>query len=115
MATSPPTTLPPPPGDLELENAISKAQEYLETMAFSRQGLIEQLSSQYGSGFPVDKATKAVDLLQVDWNAQAAKKAREYLDTMPFSRQGLIQQLESPYGSAFTHAQAVYGVNAVGL
>ena len=49
----------------------------------------------------------------MDWNEQAAKSAQSYLDTSAFSRQGLIEQLESEYGAGFTHAQAVYGVDAV--
>jgi hypothetical protein len=51
----------------------------------------------------------------VNWNKQATRSAREYLRYSHFSRAGLIDQLESPYGEKFTHAQAVYGVNHVGL
>ncbi|HTN79281.1 MAG TPA: Ltp family lipoprotein [Acidimicrobiales bacterium] len=96
-------------------NAIRSAQDYLRLMAFSRAGLIEQLSSPYGEGYSVADATFAVDSLNVDWNEQAAKKAKEYLAVMPFSRAGLIEQLSSPYGEGFTYDQAVYGVNAAGL
>src|SRR5689334_12349778 len=34
------------------ENAIQTAENYLDTMPFSRLGLIRQLSSKAGSGFP---------------------------------------------------------------
>ena len=84
-------------------------------MSFSRSGLIQQLDSSAGSGFPKAVATFAVNHIQVNWNQQAAKSAKEYLNTMPFSRAGLIQQLESSAGDGFTHAQAVYGVNQTGL
>jgi hypothetical protein len=97
------------------ENAIESAESYLDYGAFSEQGLIDQLSSKYGEGFPKADAIFAVNHIQVDWNEQAAKSAREYLDYSSFSRQGLIDQLESPYGEQFTHAQAVYGVNQTGL
>lgn len=97
------------------EQAIGKAQEYLSFKAFSRAGLIEQLSSEYGSGFSKADATYAVDHITVDWNEQAAKAALEYLAVTHFSRAGLIEQLESSFGSGFTHAQAVYGVTKAGL
>ena len=115
---APPAPAPPPaPAKLTVaqRNAIQSARDYLSLMAFSRDGLIKQLSSQYGEGYSVADATFAVDSLNVNWNEQAAKAAKEYLDTMPFSRDGLIKQLSSPFGGGFTYDQAVYGVNAVGL
>jgi hypothetical protein len=95
--------------------AISQAKEYLDTQAFSRSGLIKQLDSPYGGQFSEADATYAVDSLNVDWSAQAAKAAKEYLGTMAFSHAGLVEQLASPYGSGFTQAQAEYGVSAAGL
>jgi hypothetical protein len=97
------------------ENAIEAAQNYVDIMPFSRAGLIDQLSSEAGNGFPVKDATFAVDHIKVDWNAEAVEAAKNYLDTMAFSRAGLIQQLESPAGSQFTHAQAAYATNQAGL
>ena len=93
-------------------NARESAKQYLQTSAFSRAGLIKQLSSQYGEGFPKADAIYAVDHIDVNWNEQAAKAAKDYLANQPFSRAGLIEQLASPYGDGFTHAQAAYGVNA---
>jgi hypothetical protein len=97
------------------ENARRSAASYLDHSAFSRQGLIEQLSSEYGEGFSKADAIYAVNHIDVDWNEQAAKSAKSYLDHGAFSRQGLIEQLSSEYGEGFTHAQAVYGVNQTGL
>ena len=97
------------------ENARRSAETYLDTMAFSRKGLIEQLSSSAGEGYSRADATYAVNHIDVDWNEQAAKAAQNYLDTMPFSRQGLIEQLSSDAGDGYTHAQAVYGANQAGL
>ena len=94
------------------KNARESAEQYLQTQAFSRAGLVKQLSSQYGEGFSKADAIYAVNHIDVDWNEQAAKAAKDYLANQPFSRAGLIHQLESPYGDGFTHAQAVYGVNA---
>ena len=84
-------------------------------MHFSRLGLIKQLSSEYGSGFPIADATFAVDSLNEDWNAQAVGAAQDYLKIMAFSCQGLIKQLSSQYGSQFTVDQATYGATQAGL
>ncbi|GAA1595014.1 Ltp family lipoprotein [Kribbella karoonensis] len=110
-----PTTKTGPKLTAGQEQAIGSAQSYLAYQAFSRKGLIKQLSSDYGEGFSVKDATFAVDYLKVNWNEQAAKKAKEYLQMQHFSRKGLIHQLESSYGEQFSHAQAVYGVNKAGL
>lgn len=97
------------------EQAIGSAEDYLSFDAFSKKGLIDQLSSEYGEGFDKADARFAVNHIDVNWNEQAAKSAKDYLSFDHFSRQGLIDQLESAYGEQFTHAQAVYGVNAAGL
>lgn len=91
------------------ENAVKKAKLYLDTMAFSRDGLIKQLEYE---GFTNEEAIYGVDNATVDWNEQAVKKAKAYLDTMPFSREGLIDQLEY---EGFTTEQATYGVEQNGL
>lgn len=97
------------------EQAVGAAQDYLRVSAFSRAALIDQLTSEYGSGFTKKDATFAVDYLKLDWNAQAVKAAKAYLAVSHFSRKGLIEQLESEYGGQFTHAQAVYGATKAGL
>ncbi len=100
---------------LAMENALESAQDYLDYSAFSRQGLIDQLSSPYGSGFEIADATWAVAQLNVDWRQQAVRSAKDYLDFSSFSRQGLIDQLSSPYGAQFTLQEAIYAVNRIGL
>jgi len=97
------------------QNAVRQATAYLRTMAFSRQGLIDQLSSEYGSKFAVEDSTVAVDSLDVDWDAEAARSAAQYLKTSGFSCQGLIDQLSSEHGSKFTVAQATYGARQAGI
>lgn len=100
---------------LSQEQAIGSAQSYLSMTAFSRKGLIRQLSSDAGDGYSVADATFAVDYLKVNWNEQAVKAAKSYLSMTHFSRSGLIRQLESSAGDGFTHKQAVYGVSKAGL
>ncbi len=96
------------------KNAVRAAQSYLSISAFSRDGLIEQLSSQAGNGFNVNDATKAVDSLNVDWNQEAVKSAKQYLQMMGFSCNGLVQQLSSRAGAKFTQQQATFGAQRAG-
>jgi hypothetical protein len=91
------------------ENARRSAEMYLDTQAFSRSGLIEQLEFE---GFSTKDATYGVDAQKVDWNKQAAASAEAYLDMMGYSRDGLIEQLMF---EGFTREQATYGVNQNGL
>lgn len=101
----------------EQENAIRAAENYLELMPFSKQGLIEQLSSPAGDDYPEDVARFAVEHIEsdVDWNEQAVKAAESYLDLMSFSRSGLIEQLTSDAGDGYTREQAEYAADQVGL
>jgi Host cell surface-exposed lipoprotein len=113
ITAAPEQSEPARPGETAgQDNARRSAENYLATGAFSRNGLIEQLSSEYGEGFSKADAIYAVNHINVDWNEQAAKSAKNYLESSPFSRQGLIEPLSSEYGEGFTHAQALYGVNA---
>lgn len=96
------------------KNAVRAAQSYLSISAFSRDGLIEQLSSQAGNGFNINDATKAVDSLNVDWNQEAVKSAKQYLQMMGFSCNGLVQQLSSRAGAKFTQQQATFGAQRAG-
>ncbi len=89
-------------------NAVEKAKSYLEIIAFSRKGLIEQLEYEK---FLHEEAVYGADNCGADWNEQVAKKAKSYLELMAFSRGGLIEQLEY---EGFTHEQAVYGVKQNG-
>ncbi|SCG85436.1 Ltp family lipoprotein [Methanobacterium congolense] len=91
------------------EQAAKMAQSYLDSQAFSRSGLIEQLKYE---GFTQQEAEYGVDQTGADWNEQAAKMAQSYLDSQAFSRSGLIEQLEY---EGFTRQQAEYGVRTAGL
>lgn len=106
---------PEPALTVSQQNAIASAQDYLSFQAFSKRGLIDQLSSRYGEGFPEADAVFAVNHIEVDWYEQAVKSAKDYLSFQSFSRSGLIRQLDSNYGEGFTHDQAVYAVNQVGF
>ena len=115
VAEAPVAEVPASTLTVSQQAAVRSAESYLRFMGFSRQGLIDQLSSEYGDQFPLEDATVAVDSLNVDWNAQAAKSAQSYLDMMGFSCDGLIDQLSSEYGDKYTVEQATYGAQQVGL
>lgn len=86
-------------------NALDSAKSYLRYMAFSYEGLIDQLEYE---GYTYAEAKYAVDNCGADWYEQAVACAESYLEYMSFSRSDLIDQLEY---EGFTHEQAVYGVN----
>ncbi len=90
------------------ENALKKAKSYLDTMAFSKSGLVKQLEFE---GFSNEDATFAVENCGADWKEQAAKKAKSYMDLMAFSKDGLIEQLEF---EGFTTEEAEHGAASVG-
>lgn len=96
------------------KNAVRSAKQYLRMTGFSREGLIDQLSSSAGEGYDVADATAAVDSLDVDWNANAVRSAKQYLNMTGFSCKGLIDQLSSSAGEKYTESQAAYGARQAG-
>lgn len=96
-------------------NAVRSAEQYLSMSGFSRDGLIQQLSSDAGDGYSVVDATAAVDSLSVDWNENAVKSAKQYLGMSGFSCKGLIQQLSSSAGDRYTVDQPTYGARQAGV
>lgn len=95
-------------------NAVRSARQYLSMTGFSRDGLIAQLSSEFGDGYDVADATAAVDSLDVDWNENAARSAKQYLSMTGFSCNGLVEQLSSSAGDKYTPSQARFGARAAG-
>ncbi|GLS05961.1 hypothetical protein GCM10007860_31250 [Chitiniphilus shinanonensis] len=96
------------------KNAVRSAKQYLSMQGFSRDGLIQQLSSDFGDGYKVADATVAVDSLNIDWNKEAVRSAKQYLSMQGFSCKGLIQQLSSSAGDRYTVSQATYGAQKSG-
>lgn len=94
---------------LAQSNAIRKAKDYLELMAFSKSRLKRQLEHD---GFSEEDSEYAVERIDVDWKEQAYKKGQSYLDIMAFSRDKLIKQLEH---DGFTKEEAIYALDKIGL
>ena len=95
------------------ENALRAAEDYLDISAFSKAGLIQQLSSPAGEGYSKADATFAANNVDADWDAEAVEAAEGYLEISSFSKDGLIEQLSSAAGDQFTLEQAQYAVNKV--
>jgi hypothetical protein len=104
-----------PPMTASQQQAVDAAQSYLsEGQGFSRQGLLQQLTSNNGNGFSNTDAEFAISDLNPDWDQQAVDAAQSYLsEGQGFSQQGLLQQLTSSSGAGFTEAQAEHAINSL--
>ena len=98
---------------IEYKNALRKAEIYNETMPMSKQGLYDQLTSEYGEKFSPEAAQYAVDNVKADWNANALAKAKDYSEQMHMSKAGIYNQLISENGEKFTAEEAQYAVDNV--
>lgn len=95
----------------EYKNALRKAESYAKNMYMSKQGVYDQLVSEYGEGFPPEAAQYAVDNLEVDYKANALEKAKSYYEDMAMSKDHVYEQLVSEYGEQFTPEEAQYAVD----
>ena len=114
--TAAPPTNPkgdPPTMTRAQKEALEAAESYLDSGHFSKQGLLDQLKSEYGEGFGKKDAQFAIDHVKADYKAEAVEAAESYLDSGHFSKAELLDQLESKYGEGFTHAEATYAVDKV--
>ena len=94
----------------EYRNALAKAQQYSDMMHMSKQGIYDQLTSEYGEKFPADAAQYAIDNVEADWNANALEKAKLYRDQGSMSKSAIHDQLTSQYGEQFTESEADYAI-----
>ena len=102
------------------EEAIEAAREELGWWPYSRAGLINILSGEYGLGFTASDAEYAASYLEkrgeVNWKSNAVDYAEWYLDEIDgVSRSWLIDAMSGEYGEGFTRAQAEYAADQVGL
>lgn len=95
----------------EYKSALKKAELYAETMDMSKAGVYDQLTSEYGEGFPKEAAQYAIDNIVFDWKESAWKKAQTYADTMSMSDSAIYEQLTSEYGEKFTPEEAQYAID----
>lgn len=95
----------------EYKSALKKAESYAKTMAMSKAGIYDQLTSEYGENFPAEAAQYAIDNIVFDWKANALKKAQSYAETMSMSDSAIYDQLVSEYGEKFTAEEAQYAID----
>ena len=94
----------------EYKSALSQATTYANTMHLSKQGVYDQLVSEYGGKFSAVAAQYGIDNVVADWNANALSQAKTYQDTMHLSPAAVRDQLVSQYGGKFTAAEANYAI-----
>ncbi len=94
----------------EYKSALSKATSYATTMHMSKQGVYDQLVSEYGEKFTPAAAQYGIDNVKADWNANALFKAKSYQNEMHMSPAAIHDQLTSEYGEKFTQAEADYAI-----
>lgn len=95
----------------EYKSALRQAQNYSKLMHMSKQGIYDQLTSEYGGKFSADAAQYAIDNIQADWNANALAQAENYQNTMAMSPDAIYDQLISEYGGKFTPEEAQYAMD----
>ncbi|MCH4172602.1 MAG: Ltp family lipoprotein [Lactobacillus sp.] len=98
----------------EFKTALIKAESYSKTMHMSKQGIYNQLTSQYGEKYSAEAAQYAVDNLKADYNANALEKAKSYQKNMAMSPEAIRQQLTSANGEKFTPEEADYAIQHLG-
>lgn len=89
------------------KNAIKQAKSYIETMAFSKKELINQLEF---NKYSKEDAEYAVNSLDIDYKEQAVKQAESYLESMAFSKEELLHQLKF---NGYSEEDAEYAVSKV--
>jgi Host cell surface-exposed lipoprotein. len=94
----------------EYKSALNQATSYANTMHMSKQGVYDQLVSQYGGQFSAAAAQYAIDNVTADWNANALAQAKTYQNDMYLSPAAVHDQLTSEYGGQFTQAEADYAI-----
>lgn len=95
----------------EYRNALRSAKTYSDMMHMSKQGIYDQLTSEYGDQFDVEAAQYAIDNLNVDYKENALKCRENYKKTMHMSKARIYDQLTSEYGEKFTAEEAQYAID----
>jgi Host cell surface-exposed lipoprotein len=95
---------------VEYKSALNQAGSYAKTMHMSKQGVYDQLVSEFGGKFSEAAAQYAIDNVKADWNANALAKAKDYQKSMSMSPAAIHDQLTSSAGEKFTAAEADYAI-----
>ncbi|MGT2895726.1 hypothetical protein Javan174_0002 [Streptococcus phage Javan174] len=90
----------------DYKTALKKAENYLDTIPMSKEGLRNQLIEF--EKYSEEAAQYAVDNIKADWNEQALKKAKDYQETVAMSPEAIRTQLVD--FEKFTQEEADYAV-----
>ncbi len=93
----------------EYKSALKSAARYSKTLHMSKQGIYDQLTSDFDK-FSEEAAQYAIDNLDADYKANALAKAKSYQKTLSLSPEGIRSQLTSEYADKFTQEEADYAV-----
>lgn len=94
----------------EYVSALAQANTYANELNMSKQGVYDQLVSEYGGKFKSKAAKYAIDNVKADWNANALAQAKTYQNDLNLSPAAVRDQLVSEYGGQFTASQADYAM-----
>ncbi len=88
--------------------ALSKANEYNNSMPLSKRELFSQLTDY--EKFTEEQAQYAVDNITADWKENALKSAKIYKNDMNMSNEEIKGQLTSDAGNKYTEEEANYAI-----
>ncbi|HHX8977473.1 TPA: Ltp family lipoprotein [Streptococcus pyogenes] len=92
------------------KTALRKAKSYYKNMHMSKQGIFDQLTSDYDQ-YSEEDAQYAVDHLKANYRKAALKQAKSYQKNMAMSPDAIYDQLISENGEKFTEQEAQYAID----
>ena len=93
----------------EYKNALKTAKSYDKTSHMSKQGLYDQLTSEFEQ-FTPEAAQYAIDNVNADWKENALKTAKSYQEYADMSTSAIYDQLISEF-EQFTPEEAQYAID----
>ena len=93
----------------EYKNALKRAKSYDKTSHMSKQGLYDQLTSEFEQ-FTPEAAQYAIDNVNADWKENALKTAKSYQEYADMSTSAIYDQLISEF-EQFTPEEAQYAID----
>ena len=93
----------------EYKNALKRAKSYDKTSHMSKQGLYDQLTSEFEQ-FTPEAAQYAIDNVNADWKENALKTAKSYQEYCDMSTSAIYDQLTSEF-EQFTPEEAQYAID----
>ncbi|WP_306345052.1 Ltp family lipoprotein [Staphylococcus americanisciuri] len=91
--------------------ALEKAKIYSDTLYMSKQGIYDQLTSEYGGNYTEEAAQYAIDHLKADYKENALKAAKSYQKNFNMSKNKIYDQLTSQFGEKYTEEEAQYAID----